>query len=185
MTEPKASLDAGYFEALYADAPDPWSFRTSPYEREKYGATLDVLPRAALCVGSRGRLLHRRLHAATGGALRSSPGSRCLGESSRRGQRRQCRPALGDVSRGHAAERLSRGPLRPHRPLRGALLPVATRICGSLADRCLAALEPDGQMVLCHWLGETNYPSCRRRSRRPFHRGSGTAMASGRGSARD
>lgn len=27
-----------------------------------------------------------------------------------------------------------------------------------LANRCLETLAPDGEMILCHWLGETDYP---------------------------
>ena len=39
------SLDAGYFDRLYAADPDPWRFETSPYERVKYEATISALPR--------------------------------------------------------------------------------------------------------------------------------------------
>ena len=49
-------LDREYFENLYAESPDPWSFETSPYERRKYERTLGVLARRryrrALEVGS-------------------------------------------------------------------------------------------------------------------------------------
>jgi SAM-dependent methyltransferase len=38
-----ASLDAAYFERVYAAKSDPWEFATSPYERAKYAATLDAL----------------------------------------------------------------------------------------------------------------------------------------------
>lgn len=40
------SVDAAYFEALYAADPDPWGFASSPYETAKYAATLAALPRA-------------------------------------------------------------------------------------------------------------------------------------------
>ncbi len=36
---------AAQFDALYLESIDPWSFRTSAYERAKYRATLDALPR--------------------------------------------------------------------------------------------------------------------------------------------
>ena len=36
-------LDREYFEDLYAQSPDPWSFETSPYERKKYERTLSVI----------------------------------------------------------------------------------------------------------------------------------------------
>jgi SAM-dependent methyltransferase len=32
------------FERLYHESPDPWGYRTSEYEREKYAATLSALP---------------------------------------------------------------------------------------------------------------------------------------------
>jgi SAM-dependent methyltransferase len=38
------SLPSSYFDELYADNPDPWGFETSPYEAEKYAATLTALP---------------------------------------------------------------------------------------------------------------------------------------------
>lgn len=40
---PSRSLEEAYFERLYAAADDPWHFRTSRYEREKYAATLAAL----------------------------------------------------------------------------------------------------------------------------------------------
>jgi SAM-dependent methyltransferase len=40
-----ASLDAAYFERVYAYASDPWSFASSPYEAEKYSTSIGVLDR--------------------------------------------------------------------------------------------------------------------------------------------
>jgi SAM-dependent methyltransferase len=37
------SLDQEYFARVYADAADPWNFAASPYENEKYRATIDAL----------------------------------------------------------------------------------------------------------------------------------------------
>jgi SAM-dependent methyltransferase len=49
------SRDAAYFEKIYAASEDPWHFRSSPYECEKYAATLSALPsrrfRAGLEIG--------------------------------------------------------------------------------------------------------------------------------------
>jgi SAM-dependent methyltransferase len=41
-----------HFERLYRESPDPWAYRTSDYEREKYAATLAALPRRShgLCL---------------------------------------------------------------------------------------------------------------------------------------
>jgi SAM-dependent methyltransferase len=43
---PKApeTLTSSYFEKIYQTNPDPWQFETSPYEREKYFASLAALP---------------------------------------------------------------------------------------------------------------------------------------------
>ena len=39
------TLPPGYFEDVYRANDDPWAFASSPYEREKYAATLAALPR--------------------------------------------------------------------------------------------------------------------------------------------
>jgi SAM-dependent methyltransferase len=38
-------LDREYFEDLYTESPDPWTYETSSYERRKYERTLGVLAR--------------------------------------------------------------------------------------------------------------------------------------------
>jgi SAM-dependent methyltransferase len=38
------SWGAEIFDRIYARQKDPWGFRESPYEQEKYAATLDLLP---------------------------------------------------------------------------------------------------------------------------------------------
>lgn len=40
-----ASVPSSYFVQLYRDTTDPWNFETSEYERAKYSATLDALPK--------------------------------------------------------------------------------------------------------------------------------------------
>ncbi|HYW53102.1 MAG TPA: class I SAM-dependent methyltransferase [Dongiaceae bacterium] len=40
------TVPADYFRELYRDNADPWNFAASAYERTKYRATLDALPRA-------------------------------------------------------------------------------------------------------------------------------------------
>jgi SAM-dependent methyltransferase len=48
-------FDRAFFDALYVANPDPWDFRSSPYERAKYAATVAALAdrryRAGLEVG--------------------------------------------------------------------------------------------------------------------------------------
>ncbi|MGU3406916.1 SAM-dependent methyltransferase [Methylobacterium brachiatum] len=45
------SLDTEYFKGMYATESDPWRFASSPYERDKYVATLAALPRARYASG--------------------------------------------------------------------------------------------------------------------------------------
>ena len=40
------SLPPAYFDRIYEEHADPWNFETSPYERDKYSATIASLPRA-------------------------------------------------------------------------------------------------------------------------------------------
>ena len=40
------TLPPEYFDHVYQANRDPWNFETSPYEREKYAATLAALPRS-------------------------------------------------------------------------------------------------------------------------------------------
>ena len=46
MSTQQSTLNQAYFDAVYAASDDPWSFATSPYEQQKYEATLAALPRA-------------------------------------------------------------------------------------------------------------------------------------------
>ena len=45
MEKPAKSLDADFFEKLYQQNEDPWNFENSDYEKAKYRATLNALPR--------------------------------------------------------------------------------------------------------------------------------------------
>ena len=44
MTNKLSSLDPTYFDRVYQANADPWSFESSPYERDKYAATIAALP---------------------------------------------------------------------------------------------------------------------------------------------
>ncbi len=45
MPKPNQTLPEDYFNDVYRANEDPWSFETSEYERSKYKATMDALPR--------------------------------------------------------------------------------------------------------------------------------------------
>jgi 2-polyprenyl-3-methyl-5-hydroxy-6-metoxy-1,4-benzoquinol methylase len=45
------SRSAGHFQRLYQANPDPWAFRTSPYEQAKYRNTVDALGEQSFASG--------------------------------------------------------------------------------------------------------------------------------------
>ncbi len=59
------SLPPSFFDAIYAEAPDPWSFATSEYEAAKYAATVAALSktryRSGLEIGCSIGVLTRQL----------------------------------------------------------------------------------------------------------------------------
>lgn len=153
----RPSLDSAYFEDVYARSPDPWGFRTSPYERGKYQATLDVLPRprygAALEVGCSIGVFTRLLAGRCDAVLALDASARALAEARRDG---------ADLAHVTFREATLPGDFPAGRydliVLSEVLYYLSTADLDRLAQLCLGALAPDGQMVLCHWLGETDYP---------------------------
>lgn len=61
----RRSVPTEFFEALYAREPDPWKYRTSTYEQQKFAATLAALPeprfRRGLDIGCSIGVLTRQL----------------------------------------------------------------------------------------------------------------------------
>ncbi len=47
MNKPGQTLTESYFNDVYSHNDDPWQFETSEYERNKYQATVQALPRAS------------------------------------------------------------------------------------------------------------------------------------------
>jgi 2-polyprenyl-3-methyl-5-hydroxy-6-metoxy-1,4-benzoquinol methylase len=45
MTKSTRTLPPAYFDAVYTANPDPWRFASSPYEKNKYAATIAALPK--------------------------------------------------------------------------------------------------------------------------------------------
>lgn len=43
MTQPPTSLAPDYFESMFRGTDDPWDLETSPYEQDKYAATIAAL----------------------------------------------------------------------------------------------------------------------------------------------
>ncbi len=157
MTDAKPSLDSRYFEDIYARSIDPWGFRTSPYERGKYDATLGILSRpryrSALEVGCSIGVFTRMLAARCDAVLALDTSVLALGEA-----RAAC-AGLPDVAFREATLPRDFPQGRYDLIVLSEVLYYLSRPdLAALAERCLGALEPDGEVVLCHWLGETDYP---------------------------
>ena len=157
MTRHARSLPPSYFDERYAADPDPWDFETSEYERAKYAATLDALPRAryasALEVGC------------SIGVLTEALAKRCdalvsldLAERALERARDRCR----DLA--HVRFELAQVPGQwPEGRFDLILLSEVVYYLDaddvvSLVDRVRGSLLPGGSVVLVHWTGETHYP---------------------------
>jgi SAM-dependent methyltransferase len=156
VTRPESSLPASYFEAKYRDDIDPWRFRTSDYERRKYGATLAALSRSqyrrgleiGCSIGVMTALLARRCAHLV--ALDSS--ATAIKEAQRQ--------ELPNVRFRQASlpDQFPRGRLFDLIVCSEVLYYFSRTDLRRIARYCLDALEPGGEIILCHWLGETDYP---------------------------
>ncbi|MGU3665294.1 SAM-dependent methyltransferase [Methylobacterium sp. A49B] len=157
MSRRTETLPDDYFAGIYASDPDPWRFTSSPYERDKYAATLAALPQA-------------RYRSAFEPACSIGVFTRALSERCERLLATDLVPAAVQAAQARCAD-------RPHVEIRQGAVPadwppgrfdliVLSEFLYFLAPRDLTelvrlvgeAVEPDGDIVLVHWLGETDYP---------------------------
>jgi 2-polyprenyl-3-methyl-5-hydroxy-6-metoxy-1,4-benzoquinol methylase len=155
LTRKSETLPPEYFEEKYRANIDPWHFKTSEYERDKYQATLVSLTKdryaAALEVGC------------SIGVLTKLLSSRCM--------------SLLAVDSSPTAIEAARSINGQNVTFRVANLPakfpegnfdliVLSEILyyfdkadlERVAQLCIDSISQDGEIVLCHWLGETDYP---------------------------
>ncbi|GJE45341.1 SAM-dependent methyltransferase [Methylobacterium soli] len=157
MSRRAASLTPAYFAGLYAEDPDPWRFATSPYERDKYAATLAALPRAhyrsVLEVGCSIGVLTRALSLRCDALLALDVAEAALAQAHAR-------------SADAAHVRFARRRVPEEWPDGRFDLIVLSEVVyyldaadvERLVARLRAALAPGGDVVLVHWTGETDYP---------------------------
>ena len=153
----KPTLSKAYFEALYASDPDPWKFASSGYERDKYDRTLAALPRpryaAALEIGCSIGVLTREVARRCEALLALDVASAPLVEAQRR---------CADCP--HVRfEQMAVPTQWPNGTFDLVLLSeVVYYLCvndvARLASHVAKALRPQGDVVLVHWTGETDYP---------------------------
>ena len=155
MTRQTNSLPASYFEAKYAADIDPWRFRTSEYEQQKYRATIGALSkprfRRGLEVGCAIGVLTALLGPYCDDLLALDGSSIAIAEA-----RRQ---ALSNATFEVAClpDQFPKGPFDLIL-LSEVLYYFSAADLARVAQLCVGAIEPDGEIVLCHWLGETDYP---------------------------
>lgn len=157
MSRHTRSLPPGYFDERYARDPDPWRFATSAYERAKYAATLDALPRAryasALEVGCSIGVLTRALAERCDAILGLDVAAAALDQA-----RARCRARAG--------VRFARAQVPGAWPEETFDLILLSEVVyyldagdvARLVARVRGSLRPRGDVVLVHWTGETHYP---------------------------
>jgi SAM-dependent methyltransferase len=153
----ETSRGAEFFEDLYRADSDPWNFETSEYEKGKYQATLAALERPsyamALEVGCSIGVLTARLapRCRTLHAVDLSPTAiarakvRC---SARDDVRFQVGAAPHDLPSGSFDLIL----------LSEVLYYLSRQDLLGLAVWCRASAASRAEIILCHWLGPTDYP---------------------------
>ncbi|WP_457104166.1 SAM-dependent methyltransferase [Methylobacterium sp. P5_C11] len=157
MTRRKQTLPDDYFAGIYASDSDPWRFATSPYERDKYAATLAALPRP-------------RYRSAFEPACSIGVFTRALSERCDRLLAADLVAAAVQAARSRCADRpnveIRQGAVPADWPegrfdlivLSEFLYFLAPADLAELVRRAGQAIEPGGDIVLVHWLGETDYP---------------------------
>ena len=155
MTRKTATVPPDYFEQKYKADIDPWQFRTSEYEREKYQATLGSLTkdsyRSGLEVGCSIGVLTKLLSPRCVSLLAIDASATAIEEAR-------------SINNKSVSFRVANLPAEfPNGTFDLIVLsevlyyfdkPDLQRVARS----CVDAISPDGEIVLCHWLGETDYP---------------------------
>jgi 2-polyprenyl-3-methyl-5-hydroxy-6-metoxy-1,4-benzoquinol methylase len=157
MTTQRESFGAEYFYRLYDANSDPWHFATSPYERDKYAATLEAIKGktflSVMEIGCSIGILMRQLAARGRSLLAVDIAERAIIRA-----RQHCRDL-------------------PHVSFRQAQIPVEwpdgafdlilfseilyflnPEDINRTAECSIKSLAPDGLVLLVNWTGETDYP---------------------------
>ena len=149
--------DAAHFDRLYAANPDPWGFRTSGYEHDKYRATLAALPErrfaSALEVGCSIGELTRRLAPRCDRLLGLD-----LSEAALREAAVACAGLAGVGFRRATVPAEWPGGRFDLVVLSEVLYFLVPADLAALAGRCLGSLEAGGLVLLVNWTGATDDP---------------------------
>ncbi len=156
MTEPM-SLPPDYFERIFAGDPDPWEFETSPYEAAKFDASIGALGKRryarALEVGCANGVLTRRLVPHCDAIVAIDVSDTALARARKR-----------NVDAAHVEYAKMVFPRET--PDDSFDLIILSEVVYYWNDADIAAagawigahLEPGGELLLVHWIGDTDYP---------------------------
>jgi SAM-dependent methyltransferase len=153
----RSHIDPSHFDQLYAGDPDPWRFASSEYERAKYVATLAALPgagyRSALEVGCSIGVFTQALAERCEALLAIDPAERALEAA-----RRRC-AANPNVRFERMAAPDQWPPISFDLIVLSEVVYYFTRLqIARVAQHVEATLQPNGHVMLVHWLDETDYP---------------------------
>ncbi len=154
-----ASLTESYFNDIFSSDPDPWSFRTSPYERNKYQRTIDVLG---------DRMVDRAFEVGcANGELTALLAKRCrvlesidISERAVNLARSRCH-SLTNVTIDQAVFPSGLSVQTGQYDLAvlsEVLYYLSTQDLRAAAKWLGQAMRPKGAILLVHWTGRTNYP---------------------------
>ena len=155
MSRKTETIPPEYFEEKYRGDIDPWQFRSSDYEREKYASTIGALnkPRYACAleigcsIGVFTGLLAQHCDAVT-----AIDASETAIAAARKMDIVNATFQVGMLPRDFPAGQFD---LIVLSEVMYYFVEVDLK---KVAIQCLNALAPGGEIILCHWLGETNYP---------------------------
>lgn len=143
-------LTSGYFDEMYRDDPDPWSFRSSWYERRKRDLILASLPRSRFASAYEPACANGETSAELAGRVDSLLCSDFSAEALALARRRlaglenvrlagHCLPAEWPQGR---FDLIVLGELGYY---------LAPDDWASVCQRAAASLQPGGVLVACHW----------------------------------
>lgn len=155
MSRKTETIPPEYFEDKYRSDIDPWQFRSSDYEREKYQATMAALDRPRY---SRGLEVGCSIGVFTGLlAPRCETLAAIDASATAIAAARVHAPPNVTLEVGMLPQDFPPGPFDLI-VLSEVLYYFAEADLQRVAALCLDALAPGGDIIACHWLGETNYP---------------------------
>ena len=156
MSRKTGTIPPKYFEEKYQADIDPWQFRSSRYEREKYASTVQALGKphygSALEIGCSIGVLTRALAPRCGSLIAIDASATAIAAAKQSGPASNVTFEVRVLPEDFPAGKFELIVLSE------VLYYFSPSDLKRVAQQCLDALLPDGELLLCHWLGETDYP---------------------------